>query len=210
MTTILIGDRSKPTLVLVHGFAGSGSLYYKVMQGLSENFFLVVIDLLGMGSSSRPKWTAKNGAEADEYLMAAIEKWRVNMDNLTNFFIAAHSYGGYLFGTYAARHPQHVRKLLLLSPLGVKDKPENYSLDKARFVRGTGPPRWAVSISRKLWGKISPFSILKLRTEGKVRGMLNGYIDRHQPVEDDREKACLQEYLFQILLRDTSTQIALF
>jgi len=35
MTTILVGDQTKPTLVLVHGFGGSGSLYYKVMAGLA-------------------------------------------------------------------------------------------------------------------------------------------------------------------------------
>ena len=105
MTTTLVGSQDNPPLILVHGFGGSGSLYYKVMKGLSENFYLIIIDLVGMGSSSRPKWLGKNGTDADLYLVDAIEKWRINMGNLTNFFIAAHSYGGYLFGTYAARYP---------------------------------------------------------------------------------------------------------
>lgn len=56
MTTIRVGDQSKPTLVLVHGFGGSGALYYKVLKGLAENFYLIVIDIIGMGSSSRPDW----------------------------------------------------------------------------------------------------------------------------------------------------------
>ena len=56
MTTILAGDISKPTLVLVHGFGGSGSLFYKVMKGLTEHFYLIIIDLVGMGSSARPDW----------------------------------------------------------------------------------------------------------------------------------------------------------
>ena len=60
--------------------------------------------------------------------MSAIEKWRVNMNNLTGFYLAAHSYGAYLMGTYASRYPQHVRKLMLLSPLGVKGAPENYQV----------------------------------------------------------------------------------
>lgn len=105
MTTILVGDTSKPTLLLVHGFGGSGSLFYKVMKGLSEHFYLIIIDLVGMGSSARPNWTCRNGVEADNYLMSAIETWRQNMDGLTNFFIAAHSYGGYIFGTYASLYP---------------------------------------------------------------------------------------------------------
>lgn len=101
------------------------------------------------------------------------------MGNLTNFNIAAHSYGGYLFGTYASRYPQHVRKLVLLSPLGTKTRPENWTLAKTRFSRNNGPPGWAVSIAATLWGTISPFSILKLRSEAKVREMLTGYINRH-------------------------------
>lgn len=105
MTTIVAGDPSKPKLLLVHGFGGSGSLYYKVMKGLAENFHLIVIDLIGMGSSSRPVWQCRNGAEADAYFMAAIERWRINMGDLTDFMIAAHSYGGYIFGTYAAMYP---------------------------------------------------------------------------------------------------------
>ena len=179
MTTILVGDPTKPTLILVHGFAGSGSLYYKVMAGLAENFYLIIIDLVGMGSSARPAWTCRNGEEADAYFMAAIEKWRINMGGLTNFFIAAHSYGGYLFGTYAAMYPQHVRKVLLLSPLGTKNCPEDWTLDKTRFMRGAGPPRWAVAIASTLWGSFSPLSLLKFRSEAKIREGLNGYIDRH-------------------------------
>lgn len=105
MTTILIGDPSKPKLVLCHGFGGSGCLYYRVMKGLAQKFYLIIIDLVGMGSSSRPTWSCRNGDEADDYFMRAIEKWRVNMDNLTDFYLAAHSYGGYIFGTYAALHP---------------------------------------------------------------------------------------------------------
>ena len=105
MSTILVGDPANPPLVLVHGFAGSGTLFYKVMKALSENFYCIVIDLIGMGSSSRPKWTCKNGAEADNFFISAIEKWRVNMGDLTNFYVAAHSYGGYLFGSYASAYP---------------------------------------------------------------------------------------------------------
>ena len=46
---------------------------------------------------------------------------------------------------------------------------------------------------------------MRLRSERKCREMLGAYIQRHQPVEDDLEAAALGEYLFQILLRETST-----
>ena len=53
MTTILVGDLEKPPLVLVHGFAGSGTLFYKVMKGLARNFYVIAIDIIGMGASTR-------------------------------------------------------------------------------------------------------------------------------------------------------------
>ena len=55
------------------------------------------------------------------------------MGNLTDFVLCAHSYGGYLGGTYASKYPQHIKKLVLLSPLGLKVKPDNFDLKDIRF-----------------------------------------------------------------------------
>ena len=59
-------------MVLVHGYGGSGTLFYKVIRGLTENFHVIVIDLIGMGSSSRPTWTIKSGDDADAYKVPRI------------------------------------------------------------------------------------------------------------------------------------------
>ena len=56
VTTTIVGDETKATMVLVHGYGGSGTLFCKVMKGLSVNFRVIVFDVIGMGSSSRPKW----------------------------------------------------------------------------------------------------------------------------------------------------------
>ena len=39
---------------------------------------------------------------------------------LTDFYLVGHSFGGYSVGHYAVKYPQHVKKLLLLSPIGIK------------------------------------------------------------------------------------------
>ena len=44
----------KPILVLVHGYGGSGALFYKIIKRLTEYFHLILIDIIGMGASSRP------------------------------------------------------------------------------------------------------------------------------------------------------------
>jgi len=52
--------------------------------------------------------------------------------HLTNFVLAGHSLGGYIAGNYALKHPQHVSKLILLSPIGIR--PE---LSKSEFSKKT-------------------------------------------------------------------------
>ena len=112
--------------MLVHGYGGTGTEFYYLLPYLALNFRVIVFDMIGGGSSSRPIWDKKNGTEADEYFVRILENWRIEMGNLTDFYIAAHSYGGYLMGTYASRYTQHIRKLLLLSPFGLKARPENF------------------------------------------------------------------------------------
>ena len=52
ITTIIAGDKSKPKMVLVHGYGGSGTLFYRVIKGLTKNFHVIAIDMIGMGLSS--------------------------------------------------------------------------------------------------------------------------------------------------------------
>ena len=166
-------------------------MFYKVIRGLTENFHVIVIDLIGMGSSSRPTWTTKSGDDADDYFMTIMENWRIEMGNLTDFVLAAHSYGGYLSGTYASLYPQHIKKLVLLSPLGLKVRPANFDLKKLRFQAGRGPPAFLRVTAKTLWGKVSPFSIMRLLSEKRCRKFLKGYQERHQPVESQEEADAL-------------------
>lgn len=125
-----MGDKEKPTLVLMHGYGGSGVVFWKIMKPLIEHFYLILVDVIGMGGSSRPKFKIQDSEEAEVYLVDWFEKWRIEMGNLTGFILAGHSFGGYICGLYAVKHHQHIVKLLLMSPLGVPKKPEGFSLEE--------------------------------------------------------------------------------
>lgn len=85
-----------------------------------------------MGGSSRPgditiDFTA---AQCLDYFIDYFEKWRLALPKhfkplrgkeLTEFSFVGHSFGGYLSCHYALRYPQHVKKLILLSPVGLTD-----------------------------------------------------------------------------------------
>jgi len=42
------------------------------------------------------------------------------MGDLKDFYLAGHSFGGYMMGNYATQYPYHIKKLLLISPVGLK------------------------------------------------------------------------------------------
>ena len=98
---------------------------------------------------------------------------------MTDFVLVGHSYGGYISGTYAAKFPQHIKKLILLSPLGVKIPPSNWKSENMRFRGGRGPPKWAASLSKFAWGKFTPFAIARKLPTYKVKKTLASYVRRH-------------------------------
>lgn len=122
--TYEIGDRDqgKPTIVLVHGYGASGLIFYRIYKQLSEKYHVVLFDLPGMGRSSRPKFKCKTVEETEDFFMLSIERWREKMQ-LTNMVICAHSFGGYICGRYTFRYPEHVRKIVFISSLGIDRVP---------------------------------------------------------------------------------------
>lgn len=85
-----------------------------------------------MGASSRPDFKAKTATEADDFFVDSMEKWRIAMGNMSGFILAGHSFGGYICGHYAVRYPQHIIKLILLSPVGIKSM-ETYNKEQEKL-----------------------------------------------------------------------------
>ena len=128
-------------------------------------------------------------------MMTFLEQWRVAMD-ITNFYLIGHSYGGFVAGNYASFYPQHVRKLILLSPLGCKPRPEKNHLKYLRFKGGRGPPKWAAALGTKTWGMFTPFAVGRKLSPKKVRKSILRYVTRHQPCGSEEERDNLVEYLY--------------
>jgi pimeloyl-ACP methyl ester carboxylesterase len=102
----------RPPLLLVHGFGASTDHWRKNLAGLSTEFELYAIDLLGFGRSAKPAW---------EY---SGDLWR---DQLHDFItevigqpavLAGNSLGGYVSVCVAAQRPQSAVGLVLLNSAG--------------------------------------------------------------------------------------------
>mmetsp|Transcript_5064 Transcript_5064/g.8633 ORF Transcript_5064/g.8633 Transcript_5064/m.8633 type:complete len:200 (+) Transcript_5064:11-610(+) len=118
----------KPILIFAHGYAASGALYYKMYKGLLEKFCIILIDHVGMGASTRAKNFDPDNLSPQQtidYFVENIEKWRKKFSQtmgkeLTGFTLMGHSFGAYICSNYTLKYHKHVKKLILLSPIGMK------------------------------------------------------------------------------------------
>jgi pimeloyl-ACP methyl ester carboxylesterase len=96
-----------PVVVMLHGYGASGGIFYKIVKQIVDaGIHLILVDVLGMGASSRPEFDKDLTADqADDFFVDFIEKWRIAYGDLKDFFLAGHSFGGYMCGHYAMRYP---------------------------------------------------------------------------------------------------------
>jgi len=208
--TLTCGKGTIP-LVMVHGYGGSCMFFYKIYKDLAQHFKIYSIDLLGYGSSSRPKFKAKKVDEAEQFFVQAIEEWRQSM-NLEKFVMIGHSFGGYVSSVYALQFPQYLIKLILLSPVGVPAKPEGHTAKKEIMIRaGKNKGRAVVlKITNWLWKKgVSPFSLLRCSSRLIAMKLIKKYAKRRlRSIQGDELKA-FEKHLYQISMRKGSGEYAL-
>ena len=109
----LAGPDSGQVVVLVHGFSVPFYIWDGTFEMLSENGFHVLrYDMYGRGYSDRPE-TVYDRSLYERQLLDILEA--LDMD--TPVSMAGISMGGAVAVDFAVRHPDKVRKLVLLAPL---------------------------------------------------------------------------------------------
>lgn len=100
------------TLVLIHGFRGTHHGLLKIAEALPE-YRLVIPDLPGFGTSE---------ALPHEHSIASYVTWlhefRQKVDQTSASYVVGHSFGTIVTSHYTAVHPECVKKLILINPIG--------------------------------------------------------------------------------------------
>ena len=104
-----------PLIVLLHGFTGSKENWLPLMRQLARTNRVIAPDLPGWGESQRIA-DANYGPEAQ---VERIARFLAHF-NEKPALLVGHSMGGQFVGLLAARHPQMVGPLVLMSSAGVK------------------------------------------------------------------------------------------
>ena len=102
-----------PVLLLVHGMAGSGETWQRVVPELARRFTVVVPDLLGHGDSAKPRGEYSIGAHANVLrdLLVALGHQRATL--------VGQSLGGGVVLQLAYQYPERCERLVLVSSGGL-------------------------------------------------------------------------------------------
>lgn len=109
------GDKSKPTVLLIHGLSGSRDNWNRVARYLTPYYHVIIPDLPNHGDTKVP-------ADYDPQVPSMVESLRrfTEAANLTkNLNVAGHSLGGAVASLYAAQYFFDVQSLLLVDSAGV-------------------------------------------------------------------------------------------
>ena len=111
----------KIPLVLVHGFAAGIGTWILNLDALSTSVDrkIYAIDLIGFARSSRAPFDLSGDVEGQ--FVESIERWREKV-GIDKFILLGHSFGGYLCGGYALRHPERVPHVIFADPWGIQDR----------------------------------------------------------------------------------------
>ncbi|KAM3090958.1 alpha/beta fold hydrolase [Phormidesmis sp. 146-35] len=103
---------NRPPLLLVHGFGASTDHWKKNIAGLSQDFEVWAIDLMGFGRSGKPDWKYSGDLWRDqlhEFITEVIGQPAV---------LAGNSLGGYVALCLASQRPQSAAGLVLINSAG--------------------------------------------------------------------------------------------
>ena len=105
------GDRSNPSLLLLHGFMGCMADWHKIIAELCEAFYCIAVDLPGHGKSvnfaRNRRWGTGETAEA---IIDTLQQRHIQHTHLLGY-----SMGGRLALYLAIHFPQFFDKVLLES-----------------------------------------------------------------------------------------------
>jgi len=97
-----------PAVVLLHGYGETGDMWAPLAADLARDHTVIVPDLRGLGLSSKPAggFDKKTQAEDVEGVLVALGVGRVD--------VVAHDIGNMVAFQFAARHPERLRRLVLI------------------------------------------------------------------------------------------------
>lgn len=115
-----LGDKNKPTLVLLHGIAATSKTWNYLIEEINNgDYHIVALDLLGFGQSPKPTSCEYTADDHIKYIRKTLKRMGVSKP----FILVGHSMGSIISARYCRYYPKEVKRLYLLSvPLYLDDR----------------------------------------------------------------------------------------
>ncbi len=124
-----------PPLLLVHGLQTSSYSWRYVIDLLAKGHHVVALDLVGSGESDHPG----DFGYAPEHVADFLEAFRATLargdPSFARWDVCGNSLGGAYAAVYAARHPEAIRKLVIVHAPGFQDRAPVFGLEQLRRGR---------------------------------------------------------------------------
>ncbi|MGH8493784.1 MAG: alpha/beta fold hydrolase [Moraxellaceae bacterium] len=101
------------TLLLLHGFAASADTWDGWRARLSPHFRVIAVDMAPFAVTGPLPDRTMSPAELQNFMDALVQRL-----GLSQFYLGGNSLGGYVSWNYALRHPDQVKKLILVDSAG--------------------------------------------------------------------------------------------
>jgi cardiolipin-specific phospholipase len=201
------GDENKDTLLLLHGYCGSNLLYFKMLKELSQRFRVFCMDHVGMGLSSRDGFHCTSTEETIELFVESVEEWRKAI-GVETFYLAGHSFGGYVGTHYTKKYEFRVKKLVLLSAAGITRYEKEPTVEEASKKYSIFT-RWIYTFAMKNWqNKKSPNSLARDHP-WIAKFILKQYINNKFALSYDESRA-MENYMHAMMKLPAGTEDGIF
>ena len=109
------GSTDKPTVLLIHGLAGSRDNWNRVARYLTPYYHVIIPDLPASGDTKAPSTFDLSVPNITEQLRRFAEAAKIT----ENLHVAGHSLGGAIAMLYTAQYPLDTKSLFLIDTAGV-------------------------------------------------------------------------------------------
>jgi haloacetate dehalogenase len=106
-------NRTRPPLLLLHGFPQTHAMWHAVAEPLRRHFTLVMPDLRGYGDSDKPESPADHSGYSKRTMALDMRELMRGL-GFERFFVCGHDRGARVAHRLALDHPSAVRRLMLL------------------------------------------------------------------------------------------------
>tara|TARA_R110002072_G_scaffold57188_3_gene147261 strand:- start:3442 stop:4392 length:951 start_codon:yes stop_codon:yes gene_type:complete len=163
-------SQAAETVILLHGFSANKENWLRFSQHIPNTFEIYAIDLLGHGQHPINLSLDYSITSQVDYLHHFITQYTQQAVH-----IVGNSMGGAIAALYAAKYPENVKTLMLISPAGIHDIPSQ--LDHA-LEQGSNP--LIVNTAEEFYQVIDfvmedqpfiPQSILAVQAEKSIKRM---------------------------------------